>query len=107
MFPVEVGAWGADPITYRRQYGRDLLMVGGISKRALAWSLVQIRREVQRLTSLVEEGGYIPTPDHRVPPDVPLSNYLFYLQEARRIWGRDLPDLRPMGSYRPKVDTER
>ena len=36
MFPLEIGAWGADPVAYRRQYGRDLLMVGGVGKRILA-----------------------------------------------------------------------
>ena len=97
MFPVEVGTWGADAAAYRRQYGEELLMIGGISKRLLAGPKEGIAREVERLTPLGEEGGFIPTPDHRVPPDVPFDNYLFYLAEARRCWGRCLPNLRPMG----------
>lgn len=97
MFPLEIGAWGADPLRYRKEYGRDLRMIGGFSKQILASNREAITREVERLAPLVEEGGYIPTPDHRVPPDVPLSNYLFYLNEARRCWGKNLPDLRPMG----------
>lgn len=96
MFPLEVGTWGADPVAYRRQYGKELLMVGGVSKRLLAGPLYEISREVERLAPLVEEGGYIPTPDHRVPPDVPLQNYQFYLREARRVWGKNLPNLRPL-----------
>jgi uroporphyrinogen decarboxylase len=103
MFPLEIGAWGADPVDYRRQYGRDLLMVGGVSKRTLAASRSEIAREVERLAPLVEEGGYIPTPDHRVPPDVPLENYLFYLDEAKRVWGKDLPNLLPTGRLDPKA----
>lgn len=97
MFPIEVGVWGADAVAYRQQYGRDLLMIGGVSKRLLAGTLEEISAEVERLAPLVEDGGFIPTPDHRVPPDVPLRNYLYYLQEARRVWGRDLPNLRPVG----------
>jgi uroporphyrinogen decarboxylase len=97
MFPLEIGAWTADPIAYRRQYGRDLLMIGGVGKRILAGSREEITREVERLTPLVEEGGYIPTPDHRVPPDVPLQNYLFYLEEAKRVWGKGMPNLKPTG----------
>lgn len=93
MFPLEVGAWSADPVAYRRQYGRDLLMIGGMSKRVLAGPQEQVAREVERLAPLVEEGGYIPTPDHRVPPDVPLANYLFYLREAKRVWGKGLDSL--------------
>jgi uroporphyrinogen decarboxylase len=103
MFPLEIGAWSADPVAYRRQYGRDLLMVGGLSKRILAGSREEITREVERLAPLVEEGGYIPTPDHRVPPDVPLDNYLFYLTEAKRVWGKDLPNLKPTGVLDPEA----
>jgi len=43
----------------------------------------------------VESGGFIPLPDHRVPPDVPLANYVFYCQKIREIWGRNT-DLKPM-----------
>jgi uroporphyrinogen decarboxylase len=110
MFPLEIGAWGADPIAYREQYGHDLLMIGGVSKRILSSSREQITREVERLTPLVEDGGYIPTPDHRVPPDVPLQNYLFYLEEAKRIWGKGLPNLKPTGVLdpsAPRADAER
>ena len=96
MFPVEVGTWGADPIQYRRQYGRDLLMMGGFDKRILARSKGEIEREVYRLAPLVEEGGYIGFCDHLVPPDVPLENYVFYLETVRRVWGRGL-DLKPVG----------
>ncbi|HZT42874.1 MAG TPA: uroporphyrinogen decarboxylase family protein [Chthonomonadaceae bacterium] len=106
MFPIEVGVWGGDPIAYRQQYGRDLLMIGGVGKRLLAGSYQDITREVERLAPLVEEGGYIPTPDHRVPPDVPLDHYRFYLQEARRVWGKDLPNLKPMGRCRERAQEE-
>jgi hypothetical protein len=87
MFPLEVGTWGADPIAYRRQYGKDLRLMGGFDKHILATSKEAIRAEVHRLTPLVEEGGYIGFCDHRVPPDVPLDNYLFYLETVRQEWG--------------------
>jgi hypothetical protein len=96
MFPVEVGTWGADPIKYRGQYGRDLLMMGGFDKRILAQSKYEIEQEVYRLIPLVEEGGYIGFCDHLVPPDVPLDNYMFYLEMVRKVWGRDI-NLKPMG----------
>jgi len=50
--------------------------------------LCDIEREVCRLAPLVEEGGYIGFCDHRGPPDVPLENYRFYLETARKVWGR-------------------
>ena len=62
----------------------------------LATSPAAITAEVERLAPLVDDGGYIPTPDHRVPPDVSFANYVHYLREARRVWGRDLSNLRPM-----------
>ncbi|GAG05329.1 unnamed protein product, partial [marine sediment metagenome] len=32
MFPIEVGTWGGDPIKFRKQYGKDLLLMGGFDK---------------------------------------------------------------------------
>ena len=100
MFPLEVGTWGADPVRFRKQYGRELHMMGGFSKRILASSPEEIGREVLRLAPLVEEGGYIGFCDHRVPPDVPLANHIFFLETARKVWGRDI-GLKPMGELVP------
>ena len=104
MFPLEIGTWGADPVAYRRQYGRDLRLMGGFDKHILAGSKQAIEREVYRLLPLVEEGGFIGFCDHRVPPDVPLDNYLFYRETVRRVWGRDT-DLRPLHS--DEIDREK
>lgn len=95
MFPIEVGTWGADPVAYRRKYGKDLLLMGGFDKHILARSHREIEAEVRRLAPLVEEGGYIGFCDHRVPPDVPLENYLFYLRTVRAIWGKGV-NLKPL-----------
>ena len=97
MFPIEIGNWGADPIRYRKQYGKDLLLLGGYDKHILAQSKKAIADEIDRLTPLVEEGGFIPFCDHRVPPDVPLTNYMFYLETAREKWGQGV-NLKPMAT---------
>jgi uroporphyrinogen decarboxylase len=97
MFPLEVGTWGADPVEYRKEYGRDLLIMGAFNKRILAGRKRDITAEVERLAPLVEEGGFIPFCDHLVPPDVPLSNYIHYLNEAKRVWGKGLDNLKPTG----------
>jgi len=97
MFPLEIGTWGADPIEYRKEYGRDLLIMGGFNKRILAGRKRDITAEVERLAPLVEEGGFIPFCDHLVPPDVPLGNYIHYLNEAKRVWGKGLDNLKPTG----------
>jgi hypothetical protein len=95
IFPVEVGTWGADPIHYRQRYGRELRIMGGFDKRILASSKDAIKAEIYRLAPLVEEGGYIGFCDHRVPPDVSLDNYVFYLGTVRQVWGRNV-NLKPM-----------
>ncbi|MBN1285284.1 MAG: hypothetical protein JXB47_07795 [Anaerolineae bacterium] len=95
MFPVEVGVWGADPVKYRKQYGKELLIMGGFSKLTLTESKEAIKKEVHRLAPLVEEGGFIGFCDHRVPPTVPLENYMFYLKTVREVWGKGV-NLAPM-----------
>jgi uroporphyrinogen decarboxylase len=98
MFPVEVGTWNADPVALRREYGKDLLMMGGFDKRILMRTPAEIEAEVHRLAPLVEEGGYIGFCDHRVPPDVPLGNYMHYLRLVRHVWGKDV-NLKPLGYW--------
>jgi uroporphyrinogen decarboxylase len=96
LMPIEVGVWGADPIKMRTQFGRELRMIGGFDKRILALGPEKITQEIERLGQVVEDGGYIPLPDHKVPPDVSLSNYVHYLREARRVWGKNSSSLLPI-----------
>ena len=105
MFPIEVGTWNGDAVQYRREYGRDMLIMGGFDKTLLARGPAAIEDEVVRLTPLVEEGGFIPFCDHRVPPDVSLRNYLFYLRCARHNWGRET-NLKPMHAVLEKLMLE-
>lgn len=57
--------------------------MGGIDKRALIAGDKAIDKELERLTSLLEEGGYILTVDRRVPPEVSYQIYLYYLKRKR------------------------
>jgi uroporphyrinogen decarboxylase len=102
MFPIEIGTWGADAVRYRREYGKDLLMMGGFDKHILARSKADIEAEIDRLTPVVEEGGFIGFADHRVPPDVPLENYMFYLHTVRDRWGKGV-NLKPIGDVAPII----
>ena len=90
MFPVEVGIWDGDPIRLRKVFGKDLLLMGGFDKRILAQDHKAITAEVERHAPLVEEGGFIGFCDHRVPPDVPLANYVHYAKYVRRVWGQSV-----------------
>ena len=95
MFPVEVAA-GSDPVEIREHWGRDVLMMGGVNKRALAAGRDEIVAELRHLKPLVDEGGYIPHVDHRVPPDVSYEDYLFYLRTKREMYGIPEPTDAPM-----------
>jgi len=83
MFPLE--ALHTDPFVLRKRFGEKLLLMGGVNKVALAGTKDDISREIERIQPLVAQGGYIPTVDHRVPPDVSFDSYLFYLEKKREI----------------------
>ena len=83
-WPLEAAA-GMDPINVRRKYGERLALYGGIDKRELSKDKEAIRREVHRKIQPMLDlgGGYVPTVDHTIPPDVPLGNFLYYLELKR------------------------
>lgn len=87
MFPIEVGTWNASIRPWREQYGRELLGVGGMNKTVFAYDYAAIDAEVDRLVSLVELGGYIPCPDHRIAPDAKWENVQYYCEQMRKKLG--------------------
>ena len=87
MFPLEVQA-GVDPLAWRREFGRDLRLRGGINKYALVEGGSAIDRELERIKPLLDQGGFVPHLDHLVPPDVPYAHYCEYLEKKRRLIGR-------------------
>ncbi len=84
MFPIEVGVWDASIGPWRRQYGRSLRGVGGMNKNVFAQDYAAVDREIERLLPLVELGGYIPCPDHRIPPTAKWENVQYYCDRLRR-----------------------
>ncbi len=86
IFPIEVRA-GSDPVALRRQYGKELLMLGGFDKMALLRGPEAILAELKRLEPVVEEGGFVPHVDHRTPAGVTLENYRYYLREKKALLG--------------------
>lgn len=87
MFPIEVGTWEAQIAPWREQYGKGLLGVGGMDKRVFAQDHAAVDAEVERLRRLVDLGGYIPCPDHRIPPDAEWDNVRYYCDRMRTIFG--------------------
>jgi len=87
MFPLEVAA-GVDPYAWRKEFGMDLRLRGGIAKKPLVEGGAAIDRELERVRPLLEQGGYIPHLDHLVPPDISYRNYREYLDKKRRLIGK-------------------
>jgi len=83
MFPIEVGTWHASIGPWRERYGRELRGVGGMDKKVFAHDYAAIDDEIERLKPLVELGGYIPCPDHRIAPDAEWSTVQYYCEEMR------------------------
>ena len=84
MFPIEVGTWNANIKPWRQQYGSDLRGVGGMNKTVFARDYAAIDAEIERLKPLVELGGYIPCPDHRIAPDARWENVQYYCEKMRQ-----------------------
>jgi uroporphyrinogen decarboxylase len=87
MFPLEVAA-GADPYAWRKEFGKELLLRGGIAKQPLVEGGKAIDRELARIQPLFEQGGFIPHLDHLVPPDIPYTHYCDYLDKKRKLIGK-------------------
>lgn len=84
MFPIEVGTWGANIKPWREKYGKELRGVGGMDKKVFAMDYAAIDAEIERLKPLVELGGYIPCPDHRIAPDAKWENVQYYCEQMRK-----------------------
>jgi len=86
-WPLEQAS-GMDPLELRRKYGRDLVLCGGIDKRALIKDKKAIEEELYtKIPPLLESGGYIPHLDHVFPPDIPYENFLYYMELKMKIIG--------------------
>jgi len=87
VYPHEVAS-DCDVVRYRKEFGRDLRMLGGIDKRLLIAGRDKkgIEREVMtKVPPLVAEGGYSPMVDHAVPPDVSFDNFKHYIDLVHQV----------------------
>ncbi len=84
MFPIEVGTWHANIAPWREQYGKTLFGVGGMDKRVFAHDRAAVDAEIERLKKLVDLGGYIPCPDHRISPDAKFELVQYYCDEFQK-----------------------
>lgn len=86
MFPIEVGTWNASIAPWRAQYGRQLRGVGGMNKTVFPRDRAAVEQEVERLRRLIDLGGYIPCPDHRIAPDARFELVQYYCELMQKLW---------------------
>ena len=79
LWAVEVNTEAMDYRSIRRQFGRDLRLIGGIDADTLLLDNEAIRREViGKVPPFMAEGGIIPMADGRVRANVPFERYACY-----------------------------
>lgn len=85
--PIEVAA-GNDIVEFRKVFGRRMAYRGGIDKRAIAAGGQTMRDEVFRVVPpLFEEGGFLPSCDHGVPPDISWPDFIAYTRLLAELTG--------------------
>ena len=84
--PIEVAAHN-DICEFRERFGRKMAYRGGVDKRKMAAGGAALDAELERIRPVVEGGGYIPSCDHGIPPDVSWPNFLHYSKGLARLTG--------------------
>ena len=86
LWACEVNVEAMDYRSLRKEFGRELRLIGGIDLDALRENKEAIRREIEeKVPPLIAEGGYIPLADGRVRQDVPFENYIYYRQLLEKV----------------------
>jgi hypothetical protein len=79
LWACETNPRAMDYLELRREFGRDLRLIGGIDLDVLRYGKEAIRREMEeKVPPLLAEGGYIPLADGRVRDDMLFENYRYY-----------------------------
>lgn len=87
MFPIEVGTWGGSVEKLRKKYGDSLNAFGGVDKHIIGKSRNDITKHLESLIPQVEKGGYIPIPDHRIPPSISYEQTMIYIEVFHKLFG--------------------
>ena len=77
---------GVNYVELRREFGRELLLIGGLDVRVLEQDRRAIEEEIlSQVPPLLEQGGYVPLVDGRVRSWVPFENYVCYRELIRKL----------------------
>jgi len=82
-YPFEVQA-GMDIVKFRKTFP-NFQIIGGINKEALAKDKAAIDKELNKVTSIINQQGFIACADHNIPPHVSWENFIYYRNTLRNI----------------------
>ncbi|MDP2993607.1 MAG: hypothetical protein Q8N46_00630, partial [Anaerolineales bacterium] len=86
LWACEVNTASMDYRSLRKEFGRDLRLIGGIDLDVLREGKEAIRREVEeKVPPLLAQGGYVPLADGRVREDIPFENYIYYRKLLEKV----------------------
>ncbi|HSV72649.1 MAG TPA: uroporphyrinogen decarboxylase family protein [Chthonomonadales bacterium] len=89
LWACEANPEAMDYRALRREFGRDLRLIGGIDLDAVRLGPDAIRAEMEALLPpLLADGGFIPLADGRVRPDIPFEHYAYYRRLLVRMTSR-------------------
>jgi hypothetical protein len=72
-------------VELRREFGRDLILIGGIDLDALRRNKTAIYNEIEeKVPVLLAAEGYLPAADGRIREDVSFENYVFYRELLKK-----------------------
>ena len=55
----------------------------GLDKRALAGTLADVDREIDKAATMIKLGRYVPGFDHLIPPDAKWENFKYAAEQIR------------------------
>jgi len=56
-----------------------------MDKRVFAYGYNEIDQEIERLKPLIALGGFVPCPDHRLPPNSKWENVQYYCEKMNNL----------------------
>ncbi len=86
LWACETNSITMDYRELRKEFGRDLRLIGGLDLDALRYDKETIRKEIEeKVPPLIASGGFIPIADGRVRKDIPFENYIYYRRLLKQI----------------------
>lgn len=91
LWACETNSNAMDYRVLRKEFGRDLRLIGGIDLDALRSDKATIRKEIEeKVPPLIASGGFIPIVDGRVRKDIPFENYFYYRHLLKQIINNEI-----------------